>query len=154
MFFDGDSIGPAFDIEKRIISTVPFDFFDDTAPGPRTGDAIGLRQPLPCGRMGHANWAFERSSMNITVKNTTPDTARITLVGELRDGSFDAKVMAETDVPYTPYWQDQVEQRIVYIQPDGEQLKSILTALNERRLSLDELQNYGSSAGGTSSIPV
>lgn len=92
--------------------------------------------------------------MNITVKNTTPDTARITLVGELRDGSFDAKVMAETDVPYTPYWQDQIEQRIVYIQPDGEQLKSILTALNERRLSLDELQNYGSSAGGTSSIPV
>ncbi|OON62998.1 hypothetical protein B0920_06135 [Massilia sp. KIM] len=92
--------------------------------------------------------------MNITVKNTTPDTARITLVGELGDGSFDAKVMAETDVPYTPYWQNQIEQRIVYIQPDGEQLKSILTALNERRLSLDELQNYGSSAGGTSSIPV
>ncbi len=92
--------------------------------------------------------------MNITVKNTTPDTARITLVGELQDGSFDAKVMAETDVPYTPYWDKQVEQRIIYIQPDAEQLDSILSALNERRLSLDELQNYGSSAGGTSSIPV
>ena len=92
--------------------------------------------------------------MNITVKNTTPDTARITLVGELQDGSFDAKVMAETDVPYTPYWDKQVEQRIIYIQPDAEQLDSILNALNERRLSLDELQNYGSSAGGTSSIPV
>ena len=92
--------------------------------------------------------------MNITVRNTTPDTARITLVGELQDGSFDAKVMAETDVPYTPYWEQQLEQRIVYIQPDAEQLTSILTALNERRLSLDELQNYGSSAGGTSSIPV
>ena len=92
--------------------------------------------------------------MNITVKNTTPDTARITLVGELQDGSFDAKVMAETDVPYTPYWEQQIEQRIIYIQPDAEQLASILSALNERRLSLDELQNYGSSAGGTSSIPV
>ncbi|WP_026354628.1 hypothetical protein [Massilia niastensis] len=92
--------------------------------------------------------------MNITVKNTTPDTARVTLVGELQDGSFNAKVMAETDVPYTRYWDNELEQRIVYIQPDAEQLKSILAALNERRLSLDELQNYGSSAGGTSSIPV
>ncbi|MBQ5945974.1 hypothetical protein [Massilia sp. ST3] len=92
--------------------------------------------------------------MNITVKNTTPDTARITLVGELQDGSFDAKVMAETAVPYTPYWDKQLEQRIVYIQPDPEQLASILAALNDRRLSLDELQNYGSAAGGTSSIPV
>jgi hypothetical protein len=26
--------------------------------------------------------------------------------------------------------------------------------LNERRLTLDELQNYGSAEGGTSSIPV
>ena len=92
--------------------------------------------------------------MNITVKTTTPDTARITLVGELHDGSFDAKVMTETDVPYTPYWDQQIEQRIIYIPPDAEQLVSILAALNERRLSLDELQNYGSSAGGTSSIPV
>ena len=39
--------------------------------------------------------------MGITVKNTTPDTTRITLVGEMMDGSFDARVMAETDVPYT-----------------------------------------------------
>lgn len=92
--------------------------------------------------------------MNITVKNTTPDKSRVTLVGELQDGSFDAKVMSETDVPYTRYWDNGVEQRIVYIQPDPEQLASILLALNDRRLSLDELQNYGSSAGGTSSIPV
>jgi hypothetical protein len=95
-----------------------------------------------------------RSSMNITVKNTMPDTARITLVGELQDGSFKAKVMAETDVPYTRYWDNELEQRIIYIQPDAEQLSSILAALNEHRLSLDELQNYGSSDGGTSSIPV
>ncbi len=92
--------------------------------------------------------------MNITVANTLPDTARITLVGEMQDGSFKAKVMTETDVPYTPYWGNLLEQRIIYIQPDDEQLTSILAALNEGRLSLDELQNYGSSDGGTSAIPV
>jgi len=92
--------------------------------------------------------------MNITVQNTAPDTARITLVGELHDGSFKARVMTETDVPYTPYWEGLLEQRIVYIQPDEQQLGSILAALNERRLSLDELQNFGSAEGGTSSIPV
>lgn len=92
--------------------------------------------------------------MNITVPNTVPDSARITLVGELHDGSFKAKVMTETDVPYTPYWDNLLEQRIVYLQPDDEQLEAILGALNARRLSLDELQNYGSSEGGTSSIPV
>jgi len=92
--------------------------------------------------------------MNITVKNTLPDTARITLVGEMQDGSFKARVMTETDVPYTPYWDNQLEQRIVYIDPDDEQLAAILAALNARKLSLDELQNYGSSDGGESSIPV
>jgi hypothetical protein len=92
--------------------------------------------------------------MSITVKNTTPDTARITLVGELQDGSFKAKVMTETDVPYTPYWEGQVEQRMIYIQPDPEQLKAIVTALNERRLSLDQLQEFGSAGGGSSDIPV
>lgn len=92
--------------------------------------------------------------MGITVKNTTPDTARITLFGELQDGSFDAKVLAETDVPYTRYWDKEVEQRMIYIQPDPEQLKAILAALNERRLTLDQLQEFGSSAGGTSDIPV
>jgi len=92
--------------------------------------------------------------MNITVQNTLPDSARITLVGELQDGSFQAKVMTETAVPYTPYWANLLEQRIVYIQPDHEQLAAIVAALNERRLSLDELQNYGSSDGGSSSIPI
>jgi hypothetical protein len=37
--------------------------------------------------------------MNITVKNTTPDTTRITLVGELQDGSFKAKVMPKPTSP-------------------------------------------------------
>ena len=90
--------------------------------------------------------------MSITVNNTNPDTVRITLFGELDDGSFAAKVMTETDVPYTPYWNNQVEQRIVYIEPDQEQLKTILAALNERRLTLDQLQEAGSAGGGTSEI--
>jgi hypothetical protein len=92
--------------------------------------------------------------MNIKVNNTTPDTSRITLVGEMQDGTFNAKVMTETDVPYTPYWEHQIEQRMVYIQPDPEQLKAIVAALNERRLTLDQLQDFGSAGGGTSEIPV
>jgi hypothetical protein len=92
--------------------------------------------------------------MTITVKNTTADSTRVTLVGELQDGSFDARLMAETDVPYTRCWDNQVEQRIIYIQPDPEQLKAILAALNERRLTLDQLQEFGSAGGGTSDIPV
>lgn len=90
--------------------------------------------------------------MSITVNNTTPDTVRITLFGELDDGSFAAKVMTETEVPYTPYWNNQIEQRIVYIEPDQEQLKTILAALDERRLTLDQLQEAGSAGGGTSEI--
>ena len=92
--------------------------------------------------------------MDITVKNTTPDTTRVMLVGEMQDGTFKAKVMTETDVPYTPYWEHQVEQRMIYIQPDPEQMKAILAALNDRRLTLDELQNFGSAGGGESQIPV
>jgi hypothetical protein len=92
--------------------------------------------------------------MTITVKNTTPDTTRVTLFGELRDGSFDARIMAETDVPYTRCWDDQIEQRIIYIQPDPDQLRAILVALNERRLSLEQLQEFGSVSGGTSEIPI
>ena len=92
--------------------------------------------------------------MGITVKNTTPDTAKVTLVGEMMDGSFDARVMAETDVPYTRYWHDELEHRIIYLHPDQEQLKSIVTALNEGRLSLDALQEFGSSDGGTSDLPI
>ncbi len=92
--------------------------------------------------------------MGITVKNTTPESAKVTLVGEMMDGSFDAKVMAETDVPYTKYWDNELEQRIVYLHPDPEQLQAIVAALNERRLSLDALQDFGSSAGGESELPI
>jgi len=92
--------------------------------------------------------------MSITVKNTTPDTTRVTLFGELQDGTFEAKIMGETDVPYTRYWDNEVEQRMIYIEPDPDQLKAILAALNERRLSIEQLTEFGSAGGGTSEIPV
>lgn len=92
--------------------------------------------------------------MSITVKNTTADTTKVTLFGELQDGTFDARIMAETDVPYTRCWDNEIEQRIIYIQPDPEQLQAILKALNERRLTLDQLQEFGSIGGGNSEIPV
>lgn len=92
--------------------------------------------------------------MSITVKNTTPDTTRVTLFGELQDGTFAAKVMGETDVPYSRYWDNEIEQRMIYIEPDPEQLKAILAALNERRLTIEQLTEFGGASGGTSDIPV
>ncbi|GAB3452748.1 hypothetical protein GCM10027321_01890 [Massilia terrae] len=92
--------------------------------------------------------------MSMTVKNTTPDTPMVTLFGELRDGSFVAKIMREDAVPYGHRWSDEIDQAMVYIVPNDEQLHAILAALNERRLPFGELQNYGSSAGGTSELPV
>lgn len=92
--------------------------------------------------------------MSITVKNTTPDTPLVTLFGELRDGSFVAKVMREDAVPYGHRWDNEIDQAMVYIVPNDEQLSAILAALNERRLPFDRLQDYGSSAGGTSEMPV
>lgn len=92
--------------------------------------------------------------MDLTVNNSTTSDILVTLFAELQDGSFKAKVMAETDVPYAPYWDNEVEQLVVYIAPNEEQLAAILKALNERRLPFKSLQDYGSAAGGTSTIPV
>jgi hypothetical protein len=92
--------------------------------------------------------------MSITVKNTRPDTPIVTLFGELQDGSFVAKVMREDAVPYGHRWDNEIDQAMVYIEPSEEQLAQILAALNERRLPFGDLQNYGSSAGGTSTLPV
>jgi hypothetical protein len=94
------------------------------------------------------------NTMDITVRNTTSQTGRVTLFGELQDGSFVARIMGEDQVPYSRYWDNQVEQAMVYIEPDAAQLAAILAALNERRLAFRDLQNYGGSAGGTSTIPV
>jgi hypothetical protein len=92
--------------------------------------------------------------MTTTVNNTTSDAARITLVGQMMDGSFDAKVMGETDVPYTKYWANELEHRIIYLHPDPDQLRSIVAALNEHRLTLDDLQEFGSAEGGSSELPI
>jgi hypothetical protein len=92
--------------------------------------------------------------MDLTVNNSTTSDYLVTVFAELQDGSFKGKVMAETDVPYTPYWDNVVEQLVIYIAPNEEQLSAILTALNERRLPFKSLMDYGSAAGGTSTIPV
>jgi hypothetical protein len=92
--------------------------------------------------------------MGITVNNTSAQTGRVTLFGELRDGRIVAKVMREDEVPYGAYWHDQVEQVMVYIEPTDEQLNAIVAALNARRLAFDKLQDYGGSGGGTSTFPA
>jgi hypothetical protein len=92
--------------------------------------------------------------MSITVKNTNSDSPMVTLFGELRDGSFVAKVMREDAVPYGHRWDNEVDQVMVYIVPTDEQLHAILAALKDRRIELDQLQDYGSLAGGTSTLPV
>lgn len=92
--------------------------------------------------------------MSTTVPNTRPDTPRVTLFGQLDDGKYVAEVMAETSVPYTPYWKNALDQAMVYIDPSDEQLQSMVAALNEGRLEFSSLQNYGASNGGTSTIPI
>lgn len=92
--------------------------------------------------------------MEIHVNNSASPATLVTVFAEMQDGRFVGKVMPETDVPYTPYFENEVDQVIVYIAPDEEQLQAILAALNERRLPFGNLQNYGSAAGGTSTIPV
>jgi hypothetical protein len=57
-------------------------------------------------------------------------------------------------VPYGHRWDNEIDQAMVYIVPNDEQLATILAALQERRLRFEDLQNYGSSSGGTSDLPV
>lgn len=92
--------------------------------------------------------------MTIAVNNSRPGEPVVTLFGKLDDGSYDARVMSETSVPYSPYWENGIAQVMVYIEPDDEQLHSMLAALNDGRLDFSTLQSYGSSNGGTSAIPI
>jgi hypothetical protein len=92
--------------------------------------------------------------MLITVPNSDPQTPRVTLFGRLDDGRYAAEVMDETAVPYSPYWENEQEQVVVYIDPDETQLSRMLDALQEGRLEFDSLQQFGSSNGGTSNIPL
>lgn len=92
--------------------------------------------------------------MSLTVKNTSGDTPIVTLFGQLRDGTYAAKTMREDDVPYSQYWENGIDQVMVYIAPDEEQLLAIVRALNEGRLNYSTLQQFGTAEGGTSTLPV
>lgn len=92
--------------------------------------------------------------MTTTVQNTRPDAPTVTLFGRLDDGTYAAEVMAETSVPYSTYWDNALEQVVVYIEPDDKQLQQVVSALNEGRLDFSALQNYGSANGGSSTLPV
>lgn len=92
--------------------------------------------------------------MASVVNNSRPDEPFVTLFGMLDDGSYDARVMSETSVPYSPYWENGIAQVMVYIEPDDEQLDRMFAALNDGRLDFSTLQNFGSSNGGTSTIPI
>jgi hypothetical protein len=92
--------------------------------------------------------------MSTEVSNTRPDSPRVTLFGQLDNGAFDAEIMDETDVPYGHYWNNAIDQVMVYLDPTEEELDRILHALNEGRLKFSDLQAYGSANGGVSQLPV
>lgn len=91
--------------------------------------------------------------MTIEIHNSQPDRTVVTLFGRLDDGRFAAAVMPETSVPYSSYWKNAIEQKVVYIEPDDTELERMLDALNEQRLDFDSLQEYGAVNGGVSNIP-
>ncbi|HEY8100674.1 MAG TPA: hypothetical protein VIF82_07955 [Burkholderiaceae bacterium] len=97
---------------------------------------------------------LDEHETRIVVPNTRPDAPRVTLFGQLNDGSYTAKVMDEDAVPYTYCWDNAIDQAMVYIEPDDEQLERMITALNEGRLEFSRLQDFGTANGGTSTITV
>lgn len=90
----------------------------------------------------------------VRVRNSVAETPRVTLFGHLPGGRFVAEVMDEDQVPYLKYWDEAIDQVMVYIEPDDEQLKTLLNALNEGRLDYTRLQDYGGTRGGMSDISV
>jgi hypothetical protein len=102
-------------------------------------------------RAGHLS-AGDR--MNLNVSNSRPEHPVVTLFGQLDNGSYVGRVMEETQVPYRRCWDNALDQVMVYIEPDDSQLEAMLNALNNGTLDYSNLQNYGASTGGTSTIPV
>jgi len=92
--------------------------------------------------------------MSLTVPNTRRDNPMVTLFAQLDDGTFAAKLMAETDVPYTRQWPNALDQVAVYINPEAEQLQALLDALKDGRLDYARLQDYGAADGGVSVFDV
>ena len=102
----------------------------------------------------HEPPAPQRSGAHIVVHNTRPDVPRVTLFGQLNDGSYIAEVMDEDAVPYTLYWDNAIDQCVVYIEPENDQLERIVNALNEGRLEFSHLQDFGSVNGESSTIHI
>lgn len=92
--------------------------------------------------------------MTITVKNSSGSNPVVTLFGMLGDGAYTAKLMHEDEVPYAKYWDNAVDQVMVYVEPDDAQLDQIVQALNDGKLDYASLQQYGQAGGGTSELPV
>jgi hypothetical protein len=92
--------------------------------------------------------------MASTICNTRPEAPRVTLIGQLDDGTYAGEVLEESGVPYTRYWENAIDQAVVYLEPDERQLEKLLEALNEGRITFRQLQEFGSSKGGTSRLPV
>ena len=92
--------------------------------------------------------------MSITVKNSSGGNPVVTLFGLRGDGTYAAARMHEDEVPYPLYWDDAVDQVMVYVEPDDEQLDTLLFALNDGKLEYKKLQDYGSAGGGKSEFPV
>ena len=90
----------------------------------------------------------------VRVRNSVAETPRVTLFGHLPGGRFVAEVMDEDQVPYVKYWDDAIDQVMVYIEPDDAQLEVLLKALHEGRLDYHHLQDYGGTRGGMSEIPI
>lgn len=90
----------------------------------------------------------------VRVRNSVAETPRVTLFGHLPGGRFVAEVMDEDLVPYIKYWDDALDQVMVYIEPDEAQLQLLLQALNEGRLDYHRLQDYGGTRGGMSEFTI
>lgn len=92
--------------------------------------------------------------MSITVRNSSGGNPVVTLFGMLDDGTYRAEKMHEDEVPYPTYWDDAIDQVMVYVEPDDEQLATLVSALNDGELDYKKLQDYGSAGGGESEFPI
>lgn len=90
----------------------------------------------------------------LQVPNSREDVTRVTLFGQLDDGSYAAEIMNEGEVPYVRYWRNAIDQLVVYMVPEREALDAILAALAEGRIDFTALQQYGGTKGGFSSIAI
>lgn len=92
--------------------------------------------------------------MGMTVQNSSGSNPVVTLFGQLNDGNFAGKRMHEDEVPYVRYWDNAIDQSMVYIVPSDEQLNVILQALHDGNLAFSTLQEYGGAGGGNSELPI